>query len=64
MSIDFRLFHLQDVVHLLNDDFREKRKDSSIAMLPFLHAVERDRWHHLVTGDESGFFFHTSPHRV
>jgi hypothetical protein len=33
-------------------------------MLPFLHVAEQDDWHHLVTGDESWFFFDISPHRV
>jgi hypothetical protein len=33
-------------------------------MLPFLHVAERDGWHHLVTGDESWFFFETSPRRM
>jgi hypothetical protein len=33
-------------------------------MLPFLHAAERDDWHHLVTGDESWFFFNISPRRM
>jgi hypothetical protein len=34
------------------------------AMLPVLHAAERDSWHHLVTDDESWFFLDTSPRRV
>jgi hypothetical protein len=33
-------------------------------MMPFLHAVERDNWHHLVTDDEPWFFFDTSPPRM
>jgi hypothetical protein len=33
-------------------------------MLPFLHAAERDGWHHLVTGDESWFFFNTFSRRM
>jgi hypothetical protein len=33
-------------------------------MLPFLYTAERDGWHHLVTGDESWFFFDPSPHRM
>jgi hypothetical protein len=33
-------------------------------MLPFLHAVERDGWHHLVTDDESWFFFDASTPRI
>jgi hypothetical protein len=33
-------------------------------MLPFLHAAERGGWHHLVTDDESWFFFDTSPRRM
>jgi hypothetical protein len=32
--------------------------------LPFLHVAERDGWHHLVTSDESWFFFDTSPRRM
>jgi hypothetical protein len=41
--------------HLLAHDLREKRKEYAKAMLPFLHATERDNWHYLVTGDESWF---------
>jgi hypothetical protein len=33
-------------------------------MLPFLHAAERDGWHHHVTGDKSWFFFDTLPRRM
>jgi hypothetical protein len=33
-------------------------------MLPLLHAAQRDSWHHFVTGDESWFFFDTSPRRM
>jgi hypothetical protein len=29
-----------------------------------LHAAERDGWHHLVTGDESWFFFNTFSRRM
>jgi hypothetical protein len=29
-----------------------------------LHSAERDGWHHLITGDESWFFFDTSPRRM
>jgi hypothetical protein len=30
-------------------------------MLPLLHIAQRDDWHLLMTGDESWFFFDTSP---
>jgi hypothetical protein len=33
-------------------------------MLPFLYIAERDGWHHLVTDDESWFFFNTLPRRM
>jgi hypothetical protein len=33
-------------------------------MLPLLHAVQRNDWHHIVTGGESLFFFETSPRRL
>jgi hypothetical protein len=33
-------------------------------ILPFLHAVERDSWHHLVTDDESWFSLNLSPRRT
>jgi hypothetical protein len=33
-------------------------------MLPFLHAAERDDWHHFVTDDEPWFFFIKSPRRM
>jgi hypothetical protein len=32
--------------------------------LPLLHAAQRDSWHHLVTSDESWFFFDTLPRRM
>jgi hypothetical protein len=63
-SIGFKSFHLHCVPHVLTDNLREKRKEHARAMLPFLHAVERDGWHHLVIGDESWFFFNTSPRRM
>jgi hypothetical protein len=44
--------------------FFQKRKEYAKNMLPFLHAVERDGWHHLMTGDESWFFFDISRHRM
>jgi hypothetical protein len=34
-------------------DLCKKRKEYITAMLPLLHAAERDDWHHLVTNDES-----------
>jgi hypothetical protein len=63
-SIGFKSFHLHWVPHLLTDDLREKWKEHARAMLPFLYAAEHDGWHHLVTGDESWFFFNTSPRRM
>jgi predicted transposase YbfD/YdcC len=52
-SLGFKSFHLHWVPHLLTGDLLEKRKEYARAMLPFLHAAERDGWHHRVTGDES-----------
>jgi hypothetical protein len=34
------------------------------AMLPILHAAERDGWHHLVTDNESWFILNISPRRM
>jgi hypothetical protein len=59
VSIGFRLFHLYWVPHLLTDDFCQKRKENASAVLSFLYAAKYDGWHHLVTGDESWFFFNT-----
>jgi hypothetical protein len=56
-SLGFKSFHLHWVPHLLIGNLREKPKKHARAMLPFLYAAERDGWHHLVTGDESRFFF-------
>jgi hypothetical protein len=64
LSIDFKSFHLRWVPHLLTEDLRQKRKDDARAMLPLLHIAQRNSWHHLVTGDESWFFFDTSPRRM
>jgi hypothetical protein len=41
-SIGFRSFHLYQVPHLLTHDLREKRKEYTKAILPFLHTAERD----------------------
>jgi hypothetical protein len=64
LSIGFKSFHLPWVPHLLTEHLRQKRKDDARAVLPLLHAAKRDGWHHLVTGDESWFFFDTSPRRM
>jgi hypothetical protein len=63
-SIGFRSFHLRWVPYLLAGDLRQKQKEYATAMLPFLHAAERDCWHHLVTGDKSWFFFNKSLYRM
>jgi hypothetical protein len=63
-SLEFKSFHLHWVPHQLTGDLREKRKEYARAMLSFLYAAERDRWHHLVTGDKPWFFFNTSPRRM
>jgi hypothetical protein len=60
-SIGFKSFHLHWVPHILTDDLPEKRKEHARPMLSFLHIAERDGWHHLVTADESWFFFNTLP---
>jgi hypothetical protein len=44
--------------------FLQKRKEYAKNMLSFLHTAERNGWHYLVTGDESWFFFDTSPRRM
>jgi hypothetical protein len=41
-SIDFKSFHLHWVPHLLTEDLRQERKDDARAMLPLLHAAQRD----------------------
>jgi hypothetical protein len=64
MSISFKSFHFHWVPHLLTDDGGHKRKEYATAILPFLHAVEHDGRHRLVTGDESWFFFETSSRRM
>jgi hypothetical protein len=53
LSIVFKSFHLLWVRHLLTEDLRQKWKDDARAMLPLLHAAQRDGWHHLVIGEES-----------
>jgi hypothetical protein len=63
-SIDFRSLHLYWVAHLMTHDLREKRKEYAKAILPFLHVIERDGWHHLVTSDESWLFLNPSAHRM
>jgi hypothetical protein len=54
--VGFKSFHLHWVPHLLTHDLREKRKEYAKMMLLFLHAAERNDWHHFVTGNESWFF--------
>jgi hypothetical protein len=39
--------------HLLMHDLPEKWMKYAQAMLPFLHAAERDGWDYLVAGNES-----------
>jgi hypothetical protein len=63
-SIGFKSFYLHWVSHLLMHDLREKRKEYAKMMLLFLHVIERDGWHHLVTGNESWFFFNILPSRM
>jgi hypothetical protein len=63
-SLWFKSFYLHWVPDQLTGDLREKRREHAKAMLPFLHAAELDGWHHLMTGDESWFFFNTSPRRM
>jgi hypothetical protein len=48
----------------LTGDVREKRKEYARAILPFLHAAERDGWHHPVIGDDSWFFYNISSRRM
>jgi hypothetical protein len=64
VSIGFKSFHLRWVPHLLTDDLHQRQKEHASAVLPFLHAVQRDGWHHLVTGDESWFFFNSLPRQM
>jgi hypothetical protein len=60
LSIGLKSFHSPWVPHLLTEDLRQKRKDDARAMLPVLHAAQRDDWHHFVIDDESWFFFDLS----
>jgi hypothetical protein len=64
LSIGFESFHLRWASHLLTEDLCQKWKDDARAMFPLLHAAQRDRWHQIVTGDESRFFFDTSSRRM
>jgi hypothetical protein len=64
VSIGFKSFHLRWVPHLFTDDLRQKQKEHARAMLPFLYAPQRDGWDHLVTGNESWFFFNPLPRRT
>jgi hypothetical protein len=48
----------------LTEDLRKKRKDDARAILPLLHAAQRDGWHHLVADDEFRLFFDTSLRRM
>jgi hypothetical protein len=48
----------------LTDDLRAKQNEQATAMLSYLRAAQNDGWQHLVTGDESWFFFDTSPCRM
>jgi hypothetical protein len=64
VSIGFKSFHLRWMLHLLTDDLRQNWKQHARAMLPFLHTAQRDGLHHLMTGDESWFFFNTSLRRM
>jgi histone-lysine N-methyltransferase SETMAR len=64
MLIGLKSLHLHWVPHLLTDDLRQKRKEHTSAMSPFLYTAQRDGWHHLVTGDESWFFLNISPRRM
>jgi hypothetical protein len=59
-SIGFKSSHLHWVPDVLTDNLHKKRNGHTRAMLPFLHAAERDDWHHLVTGDEPWFVFNPS----
>jgi hypothetical protein len=45
----------------VTSDLREKRKEHARVRLQFWHVAERDGMHHFVTGNESWFFFNTSP---
>jgi hypothetical protein len=42
LLIDLKSFHLRWVPHLLTEDLRKKRKDDARAILPLLHAAQRD----------------------
>jgi hypothetical protein len=54
-SLGFHSFHLYWAPQVLTDELRGKQREYTNAMLPFLHAAERDGWHYFVTGDESWF---------
>jgi hypothetical protein len=63
-SISFRSFNLYWDPLPLTHDLCAKRKEYTKAMLPFLHAAERNIWHYLVAGDESCFFLNISSSRM
>jgi hypothetical protein len=63
-SFGFKSFHLHWIPHQWTGDVWEKRKESARAILPLLDVAERDGWHHLVTDNESWFFFKISPCRM
>jgi hypothetical protein len=52
------------VPHLLSRDFSKNERSLQKNILSFLLTAERDSWHHLVTGNESWFFFDISPRRT
>jgi hypothetical protein len=52
------------VPHPLTRDVREKRMEHAQAMPPVSFVAKLNRWHHLMTGDESWLFLTTLPRRM
>jgi hypothetical protein len=42
--------------HLLREELRAKHKEFAGRIIPYLEAVNKDGWKHLVTGDELRLF--------
>jgi hypothetical protein len=60
-KLGMKPYCLRWVPHLLTDELRAKRKEISTLVIPYLEATKHDGWRHIVTGDESWFFFTSGP---
>jgi hypothetical protein len=61
-SLGFKSFDLHWILHVLTDELGNKRTNYAKRMLPFLHAAERNGWHHLMSSDELFFEYITASH--